>query len=74
MQISVVTLISFGRSFQKYEGERWDLPFREECVQYFDVPGPPPTLVSKEQKFREEDPAQVSDCEVLLVKESHCIL
>ena len=43
-------------------------------MQYFDVPGPPPTLVSKEQKFREEDPAQVSDCEVLLVKESHCIL
>lgn len=41
---------------------------REECVQYFDVPGPPPTFVSQEQKWREEDPAQISDCEVLLVK------
>ena len=64
----ILTLVSYGRTFQKYKGESWDLPIREECVQYFDVPGPPPSFISQEQKCREENPAQVSGSEVLLVK------
>lgn len=68
IQIPILTLVSYGRSFQKYKRETWDLPITEGCVQYFDVPGPPPSCIGQEQKCREEDPAQVSGSEVLIIK------